>query len=94
MRWLFSAALDTFLTFAGPLTVVISETIDSPSDPETGNASLEAGNLAAKSYPTVAEQLAKQILGELNSAVGALKDVCSGKPTSCVIHHPTRCNML
>ena len=94
VRLLCSVALDALLTFAGPLTVAISEAIDSPSNPETAKASLESENLAVEGYPTVAEQLANQILGELNSAAGKAKHFSSGEPASCVYHYAKRCNPL
>lgn len=94
MRLPFSAALDVLLTVAGSVTVAISEALGSPSCQEAQDAHNEAKDSEIESCPRIAEQLTNQILGELNSAVGAMKNFSSGRNTPCVSHHPNRCNML
>lgn len=94
MRLPFLAALDVLLTFAAPATVAFSEALGSPSYHENRNPSVKADDPEVENCPTIVEQLTSQILGELNSAVGAVKNFSSGRNAPCVSHHPNRCNML
>ena len=93
MRLLFSVVLDVFLTFAVSLTVVFSIATDSPSYQMITDAHVEAEDVDVETCSTTAE-LTNQILGELNSAVGAVKKFSSDRDASCVPYLPSRCNML
>ena len=94
MRLLFSVALDVSLTFARPLTVAFSESIDPPLSQETKDVYVKLKDTDIDSCQTVSEHLTRQILGELNFAVGAVKSFPSGRNSTCVSYHPNRCNML
>lgn len=94
MRLPFSAALDVRLTVAGSVTVANPEALGSPSGQEAQDAHNKANDSEIESCPTIAEQLTNQILGELNSAVGAVKNFSNDRNTPCVSHQPNRCSIL
>ncbi len=94
VRLPFLAALDVLLTFARPVTAAISTDPGSPYRQEARDGHQGAEDSDIEDCPTIAEQLTSQTLGELNTAIGAVRNFSSEMNARCISSHPARCSIL